>query len=268
MDYAGWVHALRVAEPSALAILLFGSRARGDDGPYSDVNLRVITAIAPVQQERMWFVPEGGRLLQLTITAQSLPETVNSAENYAEWSWLKPAHDSAVVLWGDADAVRLLHRMLEGLTPPSFPYLDALPLSLRTLLQHVSKVKNAHADRNYRVAALASSCVAQAALRTLHCVAPTVQPHSGMPQHWLDEREIERQIPGCLQALDICQGTIPRARSLDELLQASIQLSLIVIDWVATQLPADPPAPDSLDALLSHGTLRRYITQLVSPEWR
>lgn len=49
-----WIDRLRGEEPSAMAVLLFGSRATGDEGPYSDVDLRVITADDPVCRDRMY----------------------------------------------------------------------------------------------------------------------------------------------------------------------------------------------------------------------
>ncbi|WP_394295657.1 nucleotidyltransferase domain-containing protein [Alicyclobacillus acidocaldarius] len=54
---------LKEEEPSALAILLFGSRAAGAEGPYSDVDLRVITAREPEVRDRVYIEKCEGRLI-------------------------------------------------------------------------------------------------------------------------------------------------------------------------------------------------------------
>jgi predicted nucleotidyltransferase len=52
--WAGWVERLRAEEPTALAVVLQGSFARGDPGPFSDVDLRIVTAGPPRLRDRAY----------------------------------------------------------------------------------------------------------------------------------------------------------------------------------------------------------------------
>ncbi len=75
---AGWVERLRDEEPGALAVVLQGSVARGDAGPFSDVDLRIVTAGAPRRRDRAYIEPEVGRLVHYSVGSRPLAERANS----------------------------------------------------------------------------------------------------------------------------------------------------------------------------------------------
>jgi hypothetical protein len=54
---------LRRIEPRARAFIVFESDARSDAGPYSDLDLRVITAGEPVERDRVQFLGGSDRPL-------------------------------------------------------------------------------------------------------------------------------------------------------------------------------------------------------------
>lgn len=77
---------LRQHEPDALAILIFGSYGRGDAGPYSDLDLRVITSAPPRVPDRWHFVPHPeapGRLLHVSVGARTMDEILSQASDPA-----------------------------------------------------------------------------------------------------------------------------------------------------------------------------------------
>jgi predicted nucleotidyltransferase len=69
-----WVARLREGEPSALAVLVHGSYARGTQGCFSDVDLRVITAGPPRVRDRVHLEERGRRLVHFSIGSRSLAE--------------------------------------------------------------------------------------------------------------------------------------------------------------------------------------------------
>jgi hypothetical protein len=62
-----WVRRVRHQVPDGVAVFLVGSYARGDGGPYSDVDLDVLVAEGPRNEWPTWFEVEEHRLVCVSV---------------------------------------------------------------------------------------------------------------------------------------------------------------------------------------------------------
>jgi phosphoribosyl-AMP cyclohydrolase len=262
-DYPAWVAYLRAEEPSALAVLLFGSRASGSEGPYSDVDLRVITAGPPRVPDRMVLRETDGWLVHLSIGSRSLAELLEMAQDPARWVYMQPDYAGARVFWDPDGVVPLLNRALAANTPPPDFHRDNLPLALENLMEAVAKVKNAHARGDYTRAVLAAQDVGFWARMVLDALSPP-RPFRGDVGRHADWMGLGAAIPGYTANMEVCLGLKPAPRSLDDLRAASIGLAVAVVSWLEAR-SGEPDFPAPIAALLSAGQVRRYLTQTLTP---
>jgi len=94
---------LRELEPSAGAVLLTGSYARGHPRPDSDFDVTAITRSQPRTEDRVWFEPRDGMApLHVSAGAESIDWREDEGEP-ASWSLGFPARDVALYLWYEDD---------------------------------------------------------------------------------------------------------------------------------------------------------------------
>jgi hypothetical protein len=255
-----WVNRLRKEEPSAVAVLLFGSRAFGNEGPYSDVDLRVITAREPEVRDRIYFEEYGGRLVHFSIGSRSISELIRLCQDPERWAWMKPTYASAKVLWDSSGIVDVLNRIIEANTPKRYPYVEDLHYALETLVEYVTKVKNAHAATDYARAAYFAQKVGEYAWRTCRACSESPRLMAGESQAFEDRLEIGKDIPGYVENIKVCLGLLPDARTIDDILFASVRLAVGVVEWVRTLAPRLEISASLLE-LLDSGKVRQYLMQ-------
>jgi Nucleotidyltransferase domain len=255
-----WVHRLQIEEPSALAVLLFGSRAIGSEGPYSDVDLRVITACEPQVRDRIYFEEYGGRLVHFSIGSRPIFELIRLCQDPERWAWMKPTYTSAKVLWDSTGIVDVLNRIIEANTPKRYPYVEDLQYALETLVEYVTKVKNAHAAADYVRAAYFAQKVGEYAWRTCRACSESPRLMAGESQAFEDRLEIGKDIPGYVENIEVCLGLRPHSRTIDDILFASVRLAVGVVDWVHTVAPRVEISVSLLE-LLDSGKVRQYLMQ-------
>ncbi len=255
-----WVNRLRKVEPSAVAILLFGSRALGNEGPYSDVDLRVITAREPEVRDRIYFEEYGGRLVHFSIGSRSISELMRLCQDPERWAWMKPTYTSAKVLWDSTGIFDVLNQIIEANTPKRYPYVEDLQYALETLVEYVTKVKNAHAAADFARAAYFAQKVGEYAWRTCRTYSESPRLMAGESQAFEDRLEIGKDIPGYVENIEVCLGLRPHTRTIDDILFASVRLAVGVVDWIHTVAPRLEISVSLLE-LLDLGKVRQYLLQ-------
>jgi predicted nucleotidyltransferase len=98
------VAALRQAEPTARAVLLFGSYAHGTQGPFSDLDLCIVTAEPPAVADRLRLLPLRDSLLPVSVHARCLADIAAEAADPDAWPEVRDIYAPALVLSG-LDAV-------------------------------------------------------------------------------------------------------------------------------------------------------------------
>lgn len=127
------VDRLQASFPDALAIFLAGSHARGDHGPYSDVDLTVVVR-RPRRVDYLAFWPEdAGRPVHVSIDLTTKRKLLEGQRRPAKWSLGLPARQAVRVLWAaDPD----LAGLAEWRYPPG-------PGELEDFLEYAGKILNA-----------------------------------------------------------------------------------------------------------------------------
>jgi predicted nucleotidyltransferase len=261
-DWAGWVARLRAGEPTALAVLVHGSHARGVPGRFSDVDLRVITAAAPRVRDRVHLEERAGRLVHFSVGSRSMPELIELADDPRKWMYVRPQYLDARLLWEEPGTLELLRGEVEARAPGRLPFVDGLPLALETLFEYAGKVRNAHLDGDYVRAAWFARRVGEYAWETVHATAESRQlpSESDWVEDWLS---LGGAIPDYRASALVCLGLTPEARSLDRLLEASLDLADAVVAWLPGELARlGPVAGQTVVDLIESGKAARYLRQL------
>jgi hypothetical protein len=257
-DWAPWIERLRAEEPRALAILLQGSYARGEPGPYSDVDLRVVTADAPRTRDRGYLVEQDGRLVQYSVGSRPLAELLEAIANAEVWPWLQPHYRAVMPLWDPHGTLAVLRAAVEASRPGPRPYLGGLFLELEAMVEEVAKVRNAEVGGDYVRASRAAREAAERAWRVLlRCVDPWPLANQGEGVERMFR--LGEEIPGYRANLTLCLGLTPDPRPLAALSRAAMDLADGVVAWLqerAGELPADARA------LIGDGQLARYLRQM------
>jgi predicted nucleotidyltransferase len=261
-DWAAWVARLRAGEPSALAVLVHGSYARGTQSRFSDVDLRVITAGPPRVRDRVYLEEHGPRLVHFSIGSRSLAELVALADDPRKWLYVSPQYLDARLLWEEPGTLERLRGEVEARAPGRLPFVDGLPLALETLLEYATKVRSAHLAGDYVRAAWFARRVAEYAWETVHATAEAraLPSEAEWVEDWIS---LGASIPGYRANALSCLGLTDEARSIDRLLTASLDLADAIVAWLAGQLARLGAAADqTVVALVESGQAARYLRQL------
>jgi hypothetical protein len=259
-DYGPWVARLRGLEPGALAVLLQGGHARGDAGPYSDIDLRIVTAGPPLARDRAFLEEDGGRIVHYSVGSRPLDELVSATADALIWPWLAAHYETVRPLWDPHDLVGLLRRSVEANRPGPLPYVDGLFLELEAMVEEVAKVRNAAAVSDYLTAARAAYEAGDLAWKVLQrCADP--RPLANQAAGVERMLALGQAIPGYRADLAICMGLTPEPRPLETLSRAAVDLAEGVVTWVETWLPRRPET-EAVRAFLGEGRLLRYVRQM------
>lgn len=265
-ELAALTPALLAAEPAALALMLHGSHARGDAGPFSDIDLRIFTATPPLQRDRERVAPCGGRLVHWSIGARTLAEKLAEIADPEVWPWAAAHYRDMQPLHDPHDLLRVLRAAVAAARPEPAAYAPPVGHALSDLLEYVAKLKNAeHAppDPDVFDAAKRVARRCEIALRPFNPVgvfASEIELNAYF-------RTLPVAPPGWAADRAVCLGLSEAARPFQAVLNAALRLALGTLDLLceradALALPAD------LDAALRGGALHTYVQQGVgAPVW-
>lgn len=263
-DWTLWVEKLRSEEPTALAILLIGRWASGNNGPYSDVDIRVITEDKPKIRNRSYIEENGQHLVRFSVVRRSLSKAMNRARDAARWPKMRRTYATIKMLWGSEEVIALLRQEIEANAPLGRPYIGGLPKEFDCLIANAAKVKNAHVAGDYAHAAFFARAVAHYSWKILHCCSsfhPTAVERPQDAIFFKDTLTLNVPIPGYRAHIERCLGLRPVVRNIDEILQSSVELALSVVEWLKTILP-ELNVPISIKEELQSGKVERYLLQL------
>jgi phosphoribosyl-AMP cyclohydrolase len=254
-----WVRRLRAEEPGAVAVLLSGSRARGDAGAYSDLDLEVLTRGAPAGGDRALLLARGdGRLAHVSIGVTELEEwlAARRARARGRWSFGLPARAPWRALWAAPGVAPLL---------ADVPVHAAEPPELEDLVEDAGKVKNARAAGDELALRLAAHDLAAECPALLGPLNPR-PPVSSRREALAAALDMPVAPPGYREDMLTCLGLTGRTTPADKVYAAAMRLALGVVDVLRAHAPALAPllGPD-LAGLLADGRLRRYLAQGVEP---
>lgn len=262
----GLVAELRAAEPAALAILLFGSLARGSAGPFSDIDLRVVTAGEPRMRDRVRFLarPDGG-LIHLSVGSRPLAEIVEAAGDPERWPWLIETHRTARTLWQQPGAAEGLLAEIRAREPSPEAYAAKSGYYLETLLEQAAKLKNAVARGDDPGVRAAAAHLAEMCWRLLRPLNP-VLTFTGESSQWDRICAFTVAPEGYAGDLRCCLGLLADPRPLHALAWRALRLAAGTVGVIAANAAA-LHLPDDLARAVADGSLARCLQQADGWRW-
>jgi phosphoribosyl-AMP cyclohydrolase len=240
---------LCAVEPAAIGVLATGSYAAGRAGRHSDLDLTVLTAVAPQVHYRTWFEACLGVPLHVSAGARALHEWVEEGQTPAEWALGFPTEEVALWVWATAAARAVLGDPPIMRRPPASPELE-------DFLECATKVKRASANADpvgARWHAHRLGCYAPRLLRPLNPPRPVTTTRDAL-QASLD---LEVAPAGYRDDLIRCLGLCPVGD--DEVASAAHRLAAGILAFLREHKPDVDPQPD-LARYLADGTLERHLS--------
>ncbi len=240
---AAWAERLRSEIPGAVAVLLKGSHVRGNAGPWSDLELDVLTLDEEIADEYLaWIVDDGdGRLVHVAV--ERLNDWLDGFRDVASWSFGLPSHEAARLLWLGRPSLRA------ELDRASWEHPGGEP-ELEDFFEGLGKARNARIRGD------------ELSLR---------QPYRESPSsaRLCSRRSTNRSGPapgqrrwGPRWTSRSCLGLSGRASMVDEVLAASERLvfgTLALLE--ANGNTIGPLLPPDIPHLIRSGVLRHYLEQ-------
>jgi Nucleotidyltransferase domain len=191
-----------------VAVFLVGSYARGDAGPYSDVDLDVLVADGPRNEWPTWFDVEEHQLVCVSVWIRDVATWQASQQEPQGWAFGLPSVETVRLCWVADDSWRARLERSQLAHPPGEPELDHL-------VGDLGKVANAWRrgdELGLRLAAqdLARSC--PSLLQPLNPHPPVGSRHAAL----LTALDFAVVPPGYHDDLVVCLGLAGRPTSAEE----------------------------------------------------
>jgi hypothetical protein len=240
---------IRMHEPSATAVLVAGSYAKGTAEAGSDLDLHVVTGAEPAARYRMWFEERAGeKPLHVSLSCKSLSEWLAKRDEPQAWALGFPVEHVARWLWATDEARSALGEDASNMHPPGEPQLE-------DFVEYLLKIRRAARTGDgtiVRVYARQAALLAPALLRTLNDEIAVRDRREALaaalsftvaPEHNRAD-------------LTIALGLV--AADDDEVLPSILRLGRELLAFLRERAPDVDPQPD-IARYLADGTLERHL---------
>lgn len=252
---AGWVERLRAEIPGALAVLLKGSHARGDAGPFSDVDFDVLVNDTEIDDPYpVWMVEHGGRLVHVSVAVERLNDWLAGFKEAAGWSFGLPSREVTRLLW-------VARQSLAAELDRPWREHPSMEPELEDFIEGLAKARNAAARGDELSLRLAARGVAELA-PTLR--APLNEPRQPRtrPEALAMALDLETVPDSYREDMLDCLGLGGRAMTADEALAAWERLVMGALALLEANVEVfEPLVKPRLLGLVRDGTMRRYLEQ-------
>jgi phosphoribosyl-AMP cyclohydrolase len=250
----GCVAWLREMEPSAVAVVLMGSYARGEAGPFSDLDLEVLTEGSVRVPYRSRLVElANGRLIHITAGAYEWRKWMAGREEPADWAFGFPVREAARLLWA-SDEMREELRDPTVLRPPA-------PLELQDFVECLCKVWNAWRGSDELALRFAAQDLAERCPSLLRLLNP--EARVGTPYQALRAAlDLPVAPPGYPEDFLTCLGLGSRATTAAEIHERATRLGEGILTLLQEHASLIEGAIETEVSLyLTDGTLQRFLAQ-------
>jgi Nucleotidyltransferase domain len=242
------VERIRELEPSTIAVIVFGSYAKGRADTDSDLDVHVVTGNEPASPYRMWFEERPGeKPLHVSPSVKSVPAWLAQRNKPQGWALGFAAEHVCRYLWATGSARARLGEDPSCVHPPAEPELE-------DFVSYLSKIKRAAAGEDWpiaRVYAHQAALLAPGLLRTLNGEIAVRDRREAIaaalalevaPEHYRADLTVSL---GLVEASD------------DEVVQAALRLGRELLAFLRVRDPNADPQPD-IARYLGDGTLERH----------
>lgn len=258
---SSWTGRLRTGIPDAVAILLKGSFARGEYGPYSDIDFDVLVHGEPREEYLAWFVEHENRLVHVSAAVDDVASWMTAAGAVEPWAFGLPAAETTRLLWASD------HVLCEQLNHPARMHPPGEP-ELEDLIEAFAKVRNAKLRNDELALRLAAQTLANLCPSLLRLLNPDVHP-----SHRYDALVSALAFPvapeGYRDDLLLCLGLTGSENTTQDIHDAAERLTVGTVHLLREHAGSlEGAIPKDLYGYLVDGTLNRYVAQLAGQESR
>ncbi|MBA2470147.1 MAG: hypothetical protein H0V37_12145 [Chloroflexia bacterium] len=251
-----WVERLRREIPGAVAVMLKGSHARGNAGPWSDLDFDVLVFGDEITDPYLtWIVENGsGRLVHVSVAVETVEDWLAGFREVASWSFGFPSSEVTRLTWLGRPSLRA------ELDRPGHKHPGGEP-ELEDFIEELGKARNARLRGDEVALRLAVQEIAELCPSLL---APLneVAPPGTRPGALKAALALTVAPEGYRDDMLFCLGLSGRGSTADEILAAGERLVFGTLALLETNADTfSPLLPPYLPDLLSSGLLRRYLGQ-------
>ncbi|MEX2613759.1 MAG: nucleotidyltransferase domain-containing protein [Gaiellaceae bacterium] len=243
------VRRLKELERELVAVVVFGSFARGTADEDSDIDVRAITRSEPSVPYRTWFEERrGSKPLHVSAGVETARRWMARKSAPQRWALGFPVLHEARVAWATTAARELLG------DPPSFVHPPGTP-EVEDFVEFLTKARRASAEGDtagVRIFARAAAELAPGLLQPLNEKAVVATRRQALeaalslevaPEHYRDD-------------LTISLGLV--AADDDAVISAALRLGRELLAFLRERKPDVDPTPD-VTSYLADGTLERHL---------
>jgi hypothetical protein len=253
---ASWVERLRQEIAGVVAVVLKGSHARGNPGPWSDLDFDVLVFNEDIADPYLtWIVDDGaGRLVHISVSVKRLDDWLHGFKETSSWSFGFPSSEATRLLWLGRTSLRAELDRASREHPGGEPELE-------DFIEELGKARNARLRADEIPIRLAVQEVAWLCPSLLLPLNRSASPGT-RPEALIAALDLEVVPGGYRDDMLVCLGLSGRASTVDEVLAASERLVLGTLALLEANADVICPglAPH-LPELLRSGLLRRYLEQ-------
>lgn len=240
---------LQRLEPSARGVLLLGSYAHGTPGPFSDLDLCIVTGQPPVEAERLRLLQRPEGILPVSIRARRLEDIAREAADPDAWPELRDIYARARVLSGPDTLVPEIRNRIDDLSPDAAALWRTAEHDILSLLEALGKAKNAAARLDPAALLAGTGRAAACAARLLRPLNP---PWQALHPARLAAAFATWSVapPGAEQDAMLCLGQADAASLLSPPLLAALRLGTGTLELLAPHAGRLPLGQDLSDMLV------------------
>lgn len=238
--------------PSAIAILLKGSHARGEASTWSDIDFDVLVSEPDFEEYRAWIEPWQNRLVHISTALETADAWERDSSEPSPWSLGLPTIETTKLMWAVDEPTRLRFDHPHKSHPPAEPEIE-------DTMEALGKIRNAIAKGDTIGVYRNANKMATLLPTMLVPINPTVAVSNS--RQAIDAVLAFPNVPtGFAADWCYCMGYVDQ-RTPAETLVVAARLFAGVLELVSAH-------PDVLDQdfsrMIQDGTLRAYLAQTES----
>lgn len=254
-----WVERLRAEVPGTVAVILKGSHARGNDGPWSDIDFDVLVFDEEVAHPYLTWIEDAGagRLVHVSVAVERVDDWVRGFREVASWSFGLPSREVTRLLWLGRPSLKAEldwpHRDHPGGGP-----------ELEDCIEELAKARNAAHRGDELATRIAAQELAWLVPALLAPFNPPAFPGT-RPEALKAALDLAVAPAAYRDDMLICLGLSGQPTTAEEVLAAAERLVLDTLAMLEANADTlSPLLPPYLPHLVASGLLRRYLEQDVA----
>ncbi|MEM3616812.1 MAG: nucleotidyltransferase domain-containing protein [Candidatus Bathyarchaeia archaeon] len=212
-------------------IFVSGSYALGMMGPYSDIDIKVLTAARPKRKRLFRFVKCGKRNLLLTVHFDKFAHAMKEIRKPEEWVWAYEYYRKALVLYDrDYNMEKILAELERHKVSQDY-FFRFIPEEASYLPEYVGKLKNAYHERDELNLFYAARVIAEICYNLLRPFN-LVWKYTSEKEAYRAFLSLKNKPKDYVKDFKICYGITTERRPLKKVYESALRLARETIEFL------------------------------------